>query len=102
MVGFGGRGSEFLCYIVFVVGVCYFGFELEKICSRGTEEEEEEAEFQSLFGECGKRFKVERVREKAIDDRSWSGGYRAGEEETRMKHGEQQGNGATTSSATFV
>jgi hypothetical protein len=61
---------------------------------------------QSLFGECGKRFKVERERErereKASDDRRWSGGYRAVEEETRMKHGEQQGNGATTSSATFV
>jgi hypothetical protein len=87
---------------VFVVGVCSFGFELETICSGGAEEEE--AEFQSLFGECGKRFKVERERERerASDDRRWSGGYRAGEEETRMKHGEQQGNGATTSSATFV
>ncbi len=57
-------GSEFLCCIVFVVGVCSFGFELEKICSGGAEEEEEEAEFQSLFGECGKRFKVERERER--------------------------------------
>jgi hypothetical protein len=44
----------------------------------------------------------EREREKASDGRRLSGGYRAGEEETRMKHGEQQGNGATTSSATFV
>jgi hypothetical protein len=92
---------------VFVVGVCSFGFELEKICSGGAEEEEEGAEFQSLFGGCGKRFKVERERERerereASDDRRWSGGYRAGEEETRMKHGEQQGNCATTSSATFV
>ncbi len=57
---------------------------------------------QSFFGKCGKRFKVEREREKASNDRRWSGGYRAVEEETRMKHGEQQGNGATTSSATFV
>ncbi len=87
---------------MFVVGVCSFGFELEKIFSGGAEEEEEEAEFQSFFGKCGKRFKVEREREKASNDRRWSGGYRAVEEETRMKHGEQQGNGATTSSATFV
>jgi hypothetical protein len=49
---------------VFVVGVCSFGFELEKICSGGAEEEE--AEFQSLFGECGKRFKVERERERVM------------------------------------
>jgi hypothetical protein len=48
---------------VFVAGVCSFGFELEKICTGGAEEEEEEAEFQSLFGERGKRFKVERERE---------------------------------------
>jgi hypothetical protein len=64
VVGFGGWGSEFLCCIVFVVGVCSFGFELEKICSGGAEEEE--AEFQSLFGECGKRFKVERERERVM------------------------------------
>jgi hypothetical protein len=55
-----------------------------------------------VFLESVENGEREREREKASDDRRWSGGYRAGEEETRMKHGEQQGNGATTSSATFV
>jgi len=55
-----------MLHCVCVVGVCSFGFEPEKICSGAAEEEEEEAEFQSLFGECGKRRERERERRRVM------------------------------------
>ncbi len=38
-----------MLHCVCVVGVCSFGFEPEKICSGGAEEEEEEAEYSEFF-----------------------------------------------------